>query len=172
MSCSPELLTQHPLFKTLSELERATLAERIDVRDLVPGEAICREASSATTWFLLIDGRARVSCTRPDGGQELIAWLEPEAIFGTVGVLDGLPRPATVAALQPSRCLVIPRTLLEVPEMDRLGLCLRELLCRALNDQLRAVNQCLLIRARRTQGVTEPAGGRTFGGWRVPEEAW
>lgn len=159
-----EVLEEHPLFQRFSEAERARLLGDAQVREVFPGEAICREGSPANEWYLLIEGRARVSRTRPDGGQEIIAALEAGALFGVVGVLDNERRPATIAALQPGRCLVFSRGLLEAE--GRQSLCLAELLCMALNHQLRAVNQRLLGMARDADGAE--GGGRDFGGWRQP----
>ena len=146
------------------------------MRAVQPGEAICREGSAPTEWYLLTEGGGRVSRTRPDGGQELIARIEPGSIFGVVGILDGLRRSATVAALRPSVCLVFPSSLLgdssTAQTSGRLGLCLSELLCAALNQQLRAINQRLLGMAREAAGQPElpaPRGG--FGGWLGVSEA-
>jgi len=159
------VLESHPLFGRFSAEERALLVESVQMRELFAGEAICREAAPANEWYLLVEGRARVSRTRPDGGQEIIAKLDAGAICGVVGVLEHGRRPATVAALQPGRCAVFSRSLLA--EEGRLTLCLGELLCMALNHQLRAVNQRLMGMARDADGV-EGGSSREFGGWRQP----
>lgn len=171
MGCSISLIDTNPLFSALSADERESLCQRLEEISYQPLEAICREGRPPSGWFLLLAGRVRISRTRPDGGQELIAWLEPGAMFGTAGMLDGLTRPTTAAAAEPSRCLRFPRALLE-PEngAEHLNLCLREILCRALNDQLRAANHRLLSQARRAQGDAPPTSDRIFGGWRVPTE--
>jgi len=159
-----EVLEGHDLFQRFSVNERALLLDSVDVREVFPGEAICREGTPANEWYLLIEGSARVTRTRPDGGQERIAALANGALFGVVGVLESGLRPSTVAALQPGRCLVFPRSLLEGE--GRLTLCLGELLCMALNHQLRAVNERLLGMARDADGPE--VSRRTYGGWRQP----
>jgi len=159
-----ECLEEHVLFQRFSIEERALLLDSIKVRELFPGEAICREEAPANEWYLLVEGSARVTRTRPDGGQERIAILAAGALFGVVGVLEGALRPSTVASLQPGRCLVFPRSLLEGE--GRLTLCLGELICMALNHQLRAVNERLLGMARDADGPE--VSRRVHGGWRQP----
>ena len=167
-------LAAHELFRRFDPAERVYLARRVRRRAVLPGEAICREGAAAVEWYLLVEGIARVSRTRPDAGQEFIARVLPGAIFGVVGVLNGGGRPATVAALQPSVCLVFPRSLLDGEDGERvagrLGLCLSELLCAALNQQLRALNQRLLGMAREVTGQAPSAPRGGFGGWIGPAE--
>lgn len=160
------ILESHPLFERFSPEERALLAGQVTVRELSPGEAVCREGAPVNEWFLLAEGRARASLTRSDGGQEYVSQLEPGAVFGVVGLLDGGRRELTVAALQPGSCLVFPKALLEAD--GRTTLCLGELLCMALNNQLRAANLRLMRMARDPDADYE--GGRPEGGWRPPPE--
>ncbi len=164
------LLESHPLFGRFSSDERRLLAGAISTRELFPGEAICREGGLPNEWYVLVEGKARVSRTRTDGGQEILSYLEPGAVFGVIGVLDGGRRSATVAALQPASCLVFPRALLE-DDNTRLTLCLGELLCMALNHQLRAVNQRLLGMAREVNQQEGPTNSRSYGGWRLPSSS-
>ena len=158
------MLDSHPFFERFSAEEREALAREVRVRGLSPGEAICREGAPVSEWYLLVEGRARASLTRSDGGQEYVSQLEPGAIFGVVGLLDGGRRELTVAALRPGSCLVFPRSLLE--DAGRMSLCLGELLCMALNDQLRAANHRLMCMARDPDAG--PGIARPEGGWSPP----
>lgn len=168
-----EQLSSHKLLGTLSPEQRATLAAQLTIRRLIPGEAITREGSVATRFYLLIEGGARVSRTRPDGGQEVLARLSPGALFGLLGVCDGLPRSTTVAATAPSSCIIFPASLLNAaprsPEA-RLALALREVVALAANHQLRAANRRLYSQGRRMFGeITLEPDIAPEGGWHQPE---
>jgi CRP-like cAMP-binding protein len=141
-----ETLGAHALLGRLPPDLRELLLERSRVRDLMPAEAICREGFGPTSWFLMLGGRARVTRTRPDGGQELLAHLLPGALFGAVGLLCGQRRAATVAATEPSSVLEIPVELLQRESDEtspRLALELREVLALSLTAQLRTMNRRL-----------------------------
>lgn len=168
-----ELLAAHKLLGALTPEQRGMLAAQLTVRRLIPGEAITREGSVATRFYLLIDGGARVSRTRPDGGQEVLARLSPGALFGVLGVCDGLPRATTVAATAPSTCLIFSASLLNAaprsPEA-RLALALREVVALAANHQLRAANRRLYSQGRRMYGeITMEPDIAPEGGWHQPE---
>ncbi|MCB9796752.1 MAG: cyclic nucleotide-binding domain-containing protein [Alphaproteobacteria bacterium] len=168
------IIAEHPLLSRLPPELQEMLAERVKFRELVPAEAITREGSVATRWYLLIEGEARVSRTRPTGAQEVLARLKAGALLGCVGLADGAPRPTTIAAVGPARCLEFPRALLRgeprSPE-GRLALALWEILGLAMNLQLRAANQRLYVMGRRLQGhQTDPGAPELdFGGWVQPD---
>lgn len=166
-------VAEHKLLGAVDPALRKLLLAQVTVRRLSPGEAITREGSVATRFYLLVEGGARVSRTRPDGGQEVLARLSPGALFGVLGVSDGLPRSTTVAATGPAICLVFPASLLDgaprSPEA-RLALALREVVALAANHQLRAANRRLYSQGRRMYGETtlEPDIAPE-GGWNQPE---
>ncbi|MCB9761440.1 MAG: cyclic nucleotide-binding domain-containing protein [Alphaproteobacteria bacterium] len=168
-----EVIAAHPLLGHLSGELRGALSERVKVRQLIPGEAITREGSTATRWYVLVEGLVRVSRTRPDGGQEVLGRLKPGALFGCMGVCDGQPRSSTTAAIGPSRCLEFPADLLlGAPRTleGRLSLALRAVLAVAMNMQLRAANQRLYVIGRRMFGEsTAEYVKETEGGWVQPD---
>jgi CRP/FNR family transcriptional regulator, cyclic AMP receptor protein len=62
-----------------------------------------------TTWVaVLVAGRVK-ACSYGDNGVEvLLAVRGPGALLGEVSAIDGLPRSATVSALEPVRVLALP----------------------------------------------------------------
>lgn len=172
-STPAEWVAAHPLLRLVPEELRPRLLERVRVRPSGPGEAITREGREATRFYVLVSGTARVSCTRPDGGQERVARLVPGAFFGAVGPGDGGRRVATVAATSRAVCLEFPLELLHgAPRSPdgRLSLVLREILAIALNHQLRAANLRLARLGRRLAGDSaEDEDGASEGGWVQPD---
>lgn len=168
------IIANHPLLSRLSPEMRALLEGQVKLRELSPAEAITREGSVATRWYLLIEGQARVSRTRPNGAQEVLARLGPGALLGCVGLSDGRRRPTTIAAVGPARCLEFPRSLLQGEPRSpqgRLALRLWEILGLAMSLQLRAANQRLYVMGRRLQGhATDPGAPPVdHGGWVQPD---
>ncbi len=167
------LFTAHPLLGRMPPDQRELLFERSRVRDHGPAEAICREGFAPTSWFVLLEGQARVSRTRPDGGQELLALLHPGALFGAVGLLCGHRRGATVAACESARVLEIPGELLQAQADDlspRLSLELREILALSLTSQLRTMNRRLVGLGRKLLGEVEESSEppEAAAGWQLP----
>lgn len=170
------LLAGHDLFRRLSAEQHLRLAGLARRRSLVPGEALCREGRPATSFYLLIEGTARVTRTRPDGGQELIGLVRPGSILGIVGLGDRRPRPATIVSVGPSDVVELPADVLDVqPRTQETGLAIavREVLALALDHQLRAANQ--EIAARADEALDRPSTeewdrSTQGGGWKSPDD--
>ena len=164
-------LKDHPLLGRLHEDDLSVLETLSSERTLVPAEAIYREDEPATNFFLLLEGRARISCTRPDGGQERLGVVEAGTVLGVAG-LSGEGRPATAASMGPGRALEMPLSLLHGPPRTpegRLAMALREVVALAQNNQLRAANRVLVQLARERGTGSADWDGETNGGWVSPE---
>jgi len=167
------LLESHALTARLKPEHVQKLASAARVRTLVPGEAICREGLPATTFFLLIEGNARVTRTAPRGRQEVLGLLRPGSLFGLVGIGDRSGRPATVASTEPGVVVEFPGDLLDGDPRSVEGhfvIALREILALALDLQLRAANQQLLMRADELteRSLDDEWDAGTHGGWKQP----
>ncbi len=168
-----DTLKDHPLMGRVSPDLREFLIERAQVREVGPAEAICREGFTATAWFLMLAGEARVTRTRPDGGQEVLAHLLPGALFGLVGMLCGERRAATVAATEDAKVLEMPAALLRSESDDfspRLALELREILALSMTSQLRTMNRRLYGLGRKLDGEAreDERGPEPVNGWLLP----
>ncbi len=70
------------------------------------GETLMRQGGIATSLFVVQHGRVRVTRNAPDGGEPIeLAIVGPGSVVGEIGVLDGLPRTATVVAIQDTEVL-------------------------------------------------------------------
>ena len=70
-----------------------------------PGVAIVREGDPADALYVLTDGEVEVTARGEAGGPEhRLRTLTAPAYFGEIGVLERIPRTATVTALRDCRC--------------------------------------------------------------------
>ncbi|WP_433246847.1 Crp/Fnr family transcriptional regulator [Streptosporangium sp. CA-135522] len=71
------------------------------------GAAVCTEGDVADWVLLLTSGRVKVSSHTATGTEVVLAVRGPGALLGEFAALDGLPRSATVTALEPVEGIAI-----------------------------------------------------------------
>ncbi|MBO2458843.1 Crp/Fnr family transcriptional regulator [Actinomadura violacea] len=91
----------------LTPAERGDLEARGRVRDFARGDALFVEGDRSSWVAVLLSGRVKAFSYREHGGEALLAVRGPGALLGEVAAIDGLPRSATVAALEPARALAV-----------------------------------------------------------------
>src|SRR5437868_2409410 len=91
----------------LTPAERVELESRGRVRDFDQGEILFTEGEQSSWVAILLKGRVKAFSYREHGGEALLAVREPGALLGEVAAIDGLPRSATVAALEPAQVLAV-----------------------------------------------------------------
>jgi len=69
-----------------------------------PGEHVVREGEQADALYVLVDGEVEVTAVGEAGAERRLRTLGPGAYFGEIGLLERIPRTATVTALRESRC--------------------------------------------------------------------
>jgi cAMP-dependent protein kinase regulator len=87
-----------PILANLTSEELARLAERMERRELEPGEAVLREGEEGRHFYVVLSGMLAVH--RQDVGQRRV--LMPGEYFGEVALVEGIPRTATVSAVTAS----------------------------------------------------------------------
>jgi len=102
VTIDPQELASVPLFASLSEDERRSLAGRFEDRSVRPGARLCGEGASGYCFFVLTDGSAEVTIAG-----EVVRSLGPGDFFGEVAMLDGGRRTATVTASSEAKVLVL-----------------------------------------------------------------
>lgn len=70
------------------------------------GAAIIREGDAADALYVLVEGTAEVTAhgEAAAGGERTLRTMPPGSYFGEIGLLEGIPRTATVTAAQTCRC--------------------------------------------------------------------
>jgi hypothetical protein len=107
-----EVVGALPLFRGLSPDELRSLTQSMTQREFAPGTEIVRQGEEGLSLYIVLSGEVRVQRAGPGGDLDL-ASIGPGGFFGEMTLLDGEPRSATVRAVTPVRCALLPRWGLE-----------------------------------------------------------
>ena len=98
------VLASIPMFRHLGAGRRARLAQFFCRRTYAPGAVIVRQGDTSMSFYVVLSGKVRVIRQSPgDDGIDIVE-EGPGGFFGEMGVIDDLPRAATVVALAPTEC--------------------------------------------------------------------
>ena len=101
---TPEVLSEIPLLSCLSQRELKRVARHVRENSFAAGTTVVREGKmSGVGFFIVVEGDAAVSVN----GKE-VTQLHPGDHFGELALISSRPRTATVTALTPLTCLVMP----------------------------------------------------------------
>jgi CRP/FNR family cyclic AMP-dependent transcriptional regulator len=161
-----------PLFSLLREADLWGIREATVTRSYPKDSVIIFEGEPGEALYVVLSGRVKIVYTAEDGREIILSTRDKGDFFGEAALLDELPSPAHVIAMQDSELLVLRRDdfrrcLTEIPQMS-LGL-LRHLSrrLRHADDQIRGlvlldvrgrVARLLLEMADRNDGRTVPKG--------------
>ena len=101
------LLSQVPLFASLSERDLDQLAQVAVPRSYDAGDTVFREGDAGDTCYVVRDGSVRVTRRHSDGRVITLAELHAGQIFGELAMFGGETRSASVETLEPTRALAI-----------------------------------------------------------------
>lgn len=97
-----------PIFEDLEPQEISEIIHIVDSQKFAAGETLFHEGDAGDAWYALYSGEIEV--LKDSGGNDKhITLLKPQACFGEIAVLDGLPRSATIRAAKDSVVLRIPQ---------------------------------------------------------------
>ena len=98
------VLASIPMFRHLGIRQRARLALLFCRRTYQPGAVIVRQGDTSMSFYVVLSGKVRV--VRHSAGDDGTDIVEegPGGFFGEMGVIDDLPRAATVMALTGTEC--------------------------------------------------------------------
>jgi CRP/FNR family cyclic AMP-dependent transcriptional regulator len=98
------VLASIPMFQHLGNRQWARLAQHFCRRSYPAGAVIVRQGDTSMSFYVVLSGRVRV--VRHSAGDDGLDIVEegPGSFFGEMGVIDDLPRAATVMALEPTEC--------------------------------------------------------------------
>jgi CRP-like cAMP-binding protein len=102
MPTNPENLVTIPLFASLSDADRDTVAVLFEQRTCSPGERLVGEDAHGYSFFVLQEGEAVVTAD----GEEL-GTLGPGDFFGEIALIGNGRRTATVTATSEAKVLVM-----------------------------------------------------------------
>ncbi|MCY7344571.1 MAG: Crp/Fnr family transcriptional regulator [Pseudonocardia sp.] len=92
----------------LDPLDRAALAGRGRQRRWPAGASLFLEGERCATVVVVTSGRVKVFSLTEQGEEVVLAVRGPGALLGELSAVDGAPRGASVAALEPVSAIVVP----------------------------------------------------------------
>ena len=134
-------LASIPMFRHLGARQRACLAQHFCRRTYPPGAVIVRQGDTSMSFYVVLSGRVRV--VRHSSGDDGVDIVEegPGGFFGEMGVIDDLPRAATVVALAPTECGLLAKWDFQRELSADPGIALS--LISVLNDRIRTLEDRL-----------------------------
>ncbi len=78
-------------------------------REIKKGTVVFAEGNFSDTACIIEEGTFEVTKKTENGADKVIGVLKRNDIFGEMGILDGLPRSATVTALENSKVTVVTK---------------------------------------------------------------
>ena len=109
MACDAKLLGDFGLFEHVTEEDRASLAEFIDMRQLAAGETLFKTGEPGEALYIVRAGEVELFIRDTAGQKILLAIAGPGEVFGELALLDRGPRTATAMALADTELLELDR---------------------------------------------------------------
>jgi CRP-like cAMP-binding protein len=97
-----ELIARVPLFQSLTESDRETLARSFVRHTFDRGEMIVRQGDPAAHLYLVESGRVKITTLAPDGREAFVAIMGPGQVFGELSLFESGQRTADARAMEPS----------------------------------------------------------------------
>ncbi|HEC21998.1 MAG TPA: Crp/Fnr family transcriptional regulator [Chloroflexi bacterium] len=94
-----DALAHHPYFRVLDPLSTERLARQALRLSFSAGEIVFLEGDPCAGLWIIEEGRAKVYRVDAEGHEHILHLLGPGDSFNDIAALDGLPNPASVAAL-------------------------------------------------------------------------
>ena len=101
-----QTLAQVPLLSRLGSRQVERLAGLAVTREYRPGSTIVREGDTSMSLYVVLSGRVRVE---RESGRVQVAELGPGGAFGEMGLIEDMPRSATVVAVEPTECALLAK---------------------------------------------------------------
>ncbi len=102
-------LARTELFAGLGQEILEILGARVIERPCRRGQILFHQGDAGDSLFVLAAGRLKVVVSAATGQEMVLTTLKPPDTFGELSLVDGLPRSASVEALEQSRVLIISR---------------------------------------------------------------
>lgn len=103
-----DLLSNIPLFESLTADDLKSLARRLENAEFREGEVIFRQGDSGSSLFIIEEGAVEIAYGEGKT-RVILASLFAGQYFGELSLFDGAPRSATATATRPSRVVRLDR---------------------------------------------------------------
>jgi CRP-like cAMP-binding protein len=105
-----DALRSCPLFEHADESVLRSIANGLRRRRFRRNEVIFHQGDPGDSLHIVGSGAVKIVLPSAEGEEAIIATLREGDFFGELSLLDGAPRSATAAAVEPSETLVLPRS--------------------------------------------------------------
>jgi len=103
------ILKKVPLFEGLNSPQLEKIAAITTERIVEVGEKIFKEGEVGSEFYIILEGRVRISKHVPGVGEEALTILEPGSYFGEMALVDDTPRSADAIAHSRAKLRTIKR---------------------------------------------------------------
>lgn len=103
------LLSTISLFSTLDGDELAWLSEKCQMREFAKGNIVVNKDETSSDLMFLLQGQLVVTNLTQDGTEIGLHIIKPGSSFGEISAIDGLPRTASVKAMDHAIVGYLPR---------------------------------------------------------------
>jgi CRP/FNR family cyclic AMP-dependent transcriptional regulator len=107
---NPNVLKNVPLFSSFTDQQLAALLPAVQHRRFPRGSYVIRAGEETDALYIILAGRAKVLIPDNDGNEVILSMIGPNEFFGEMGLLDDLPRSASVETLEACEMLRISRS--------------------------------------------------------------
>ncbi len=105
----PDALARVPLLSRLSSAQRARLAKLATTRKYRADSVIVRQGDTSMSFYVILSGRVRIEQEVGDKRRLALREFGPGGYFGEMGLIDDMPRSATVVAVEPTECALLAK---------------------------------------------------------------
>ncbi|MEA2180807.1 MAG: family transcriptional regulator, cyclic receptor protein [Solirubrobacteraceae bacterium] len=98
-----------PLLARLSRRQRSRLAALATARTYPAEAVIVRQGDTSMSFYVVLSGHVRVERREAGDGRAVVRTVGPAGWFGEMGLIDDLPRSATVVAIEPTVCALLAK---------------------------------------------------------------
>jgi len=97
---NPQILKTVPLFSAFSDAHLSQVLTCVQHRSYPRGSFILRAGEETDALYIILSGRAKVLIPDEEGHEVILTVMGPHEFFGELGLLDDLPRSASVETLE------------------------------------------------------------------------
>ncbi|HAW49410.1 TPA: Crp/Fnr family transcriptional regulator [bacterium] len=154
-----------PIFSSLSLPDLQELSLITDFCTYKKGCYIFTKDDVGASFFIIKNGSAKVVIDYEDGKEITLSLLHPKDIFGELSILDGMPRSATVIAMDDCEILSIERTKFIDFLKDHPDVCIKilEVLSKRVRKADAQIEALVLLKAEEKVAYTLLGLAREYG---------
>ena len=104
-----EVFARVPLLAHLSDRQRSRMASLATTRLYDEGSIIVKQGDTSMALYVVLSGRATIDRESEAGKSVRVDEVEHGGFFGEMGLIEDLPRAATVTAEEPTECALLAK---------------------------------------------------------------